>query len=261
MITYNNFLGYIASSIGVVFFGLLVFALLQWLNIPAGSFVDWVIGATSFGWLMVIVTVPWNVFFEAKQVLAEATTSQTQGIAVDERQIDYVKQVSRLALGVAIALHLLSAVGLYALAAFGISAVGYVSSAATLLLTALRPILRAYQYLAERLSLIRQQVNYPRADVVTLLHQVSQLESHCQLLAAQLDLTAPDSWGSLQQQHWQTTRQEIARLQASWEQFQAKNALEHQQLSQQTQSAIAQLTEDSHFLQQVREIIRFFKSA
>ena len=42
---------------------------------------------------------------------------------------------------------------------------GYVSSGAALLLTGLRPALRAYQYIATRLSMIRQQIKYPREDV------------------------------------------------------------------------------------------------
>ena len=154
------------SSLALMFLTLLTFGVLQWLQLPVGSFLDWLIGLASFGWLIIIVTVPWNVHFQAREVLAEAEESAAKGIAIEERQIKYVQMLAKRSLGLVLVLHLLSAVGLYVLAAMSISAVGYVSSGAALLLTALRPTLRAYQYLAARLARIRQTVKYPREDVV-----------------------------------------------------------------------------------------------
>ncbi|MGK7901620.1 MAG: hypothetical protein AB4352_09435, partial [Hormoscilla sp.] len=63
-----NLLGF---NFGLVILVLLVFAILQWLHIAAGSFIDWVIALAIFEWLLVIVTVPWNIYFEAKEVLVE----------------------------------------------------------------------------------------------------------------------------------------------------------------------------------------------
>jgi hypothetical protein len=137
---YFNF--FIGSSLGIMILVLLAFSVLQWFHIPTGNFLDWVIGGASFWWLLVIVTVPWNVHFQAKEVLAEGAQSTEKGIPVDEKQLEYVKVLARRSLFVALALHLFSAVGLYTLAATGISAVGYISSGAALLLTGLRP---AYQ--------------------------------------------------------------------------------------------------------------------
>ena len=252
---------YFSLSAGFGFLVLLAFFILQWLQIPAGNLVDWVIGVASFWWLIVIVTVPWNVYFDAKEVMAEAATSQEKGITVDLKQLSYVKKVRRGSLIVAIALHLLSAVGLYELAAMGISAVGYVSAIATLLLTILRPTIRAYQYLAYRLSSIRGQIKYPREDILELRHRFSKLESILKSLEHKLDLNQPDSWITTQQRQWKTTREEVARLNALLEQFQGQNTVEHEHILREARSAIAQLTEDSQFLNQVREIIHFFKTA
>jgi hypothetical protein len=136
-----------------------------------------------------------------------------------------------------------------------------VSSGATLLLTALRPAIRAYQYLAVRLSMIRQQIKYPREDVVELRNRVSNLDANVAIIMEKLDRENPNSWAAIQQQEVKITRQELARLKALLEQLQAKNQVEHEALSQEAQNAIAQLTEDSQFLNHVREIIRFFKTA
>jgi hypothetical protein len=251
-----NYLGFIGFSIIFGALVLLAFGILQWLHIPSGNLIDWLIGIASFWWLLVIVTVPWNIYFDAQEVIAEATISQEKNIPVDRKQVDYVKTVARWSILLAIVLHLLSGVVLYILAATGISAVGYVSSCATLLLTALRPAIRAYQYLAVRLSMIRQQIKYPREDVVELRNRVSRLESNLTIISEKLDAEV-----NIQQQEVKITRQESARLKALLEQLQAKNQVEHEALSREAQSAIAQLTEDSQFLNHVREIIRFFKTA
>lgn len=255
---YISFLGF-SALFGV--FILIIFGVLQWLGIPAGNLVDWLIGIASFWWLLVIVTVPWNIYFDAKEVIAEAKISQEKKITVDEQQLSYLKKVARWSIFGAIALHLVSALSLYTLAATGISAVGYVSSAATLLLTGLRPVIRAYQYLAFRLSMIRQQIKYPREDVLELRNRFVTVEGKVQTIESILDINKPGSWAANIEQKLQNSNQDLAYFKATFEQFQAKNKVEHEQLSREAQNAIAQLTEDSQFLGHVREIIRFIKSA
>lgn len=253
-----NFIGF---SIGLVILVLGAFGILQWLHIPAGNLLDWVIGGASFWWLLVIVTVPWNVHFQAKQVLAEAAVSQEKGTAVDHKQVQYVTVLARRSFWVAIALHVLSAIGLYTLAVTGISAVGYVSSGAALLLTALRPAVRTYEYLAARLSLIQQEFTYPREDIWELRGRFNVLEETLKRLEEQLDPEEPYSWIATVQRYQDETRRELARITASLEELRATNESQHERLSRESRQAIAQLSTDGQFLDHVREIIRFFKTA
>jgi hypothetical protein len=251
----------LGSSIGLGIFAFLLFGILQWLHIPAGNLVDWLIGIASFWWLLVIVTVPWNIYFESKEVVNEANISREKGIPFDEAKLSYVNKVTRWSVIIAIALHLISALVLYNLAKTGISPVGYVSSGAALLLTVLRPVIRGYQYIAMRLRMIREQIKYPREDVILLRNLVQSLEYQVKTINYQLNVEEQDSWAHKQEKSIQNNRQEIARLQALLEQFKATNEVEHQKLSREARTAIAQITEDGQFLDHVREIIRFFKSA
>ena len=256
---YINF--FISSIAGIVIVVLTAFGLLQWLHIPAGNFLDWVIGGASFWWLLVIVTVPWNVHFQAKEVLAEAAQSKEKGIPVDEKQVMYVTVLAKRSLWVAIALHLFSAVGLYTLAATGISTVGYISSGAALLLTILRPAIRAYEYLYARLAMIRQEWKYPREDIVELRDRFSILEQKIQSLEDQLNPEQPYSLPATQQRFAEETRRDLARIAANLEELRATNQTEHERLAREARTAIAQLSTDGQFLDHVREIIRFFKTA
>ena len=255
---YSSYLG---LSFGFVTLLLLLFAGLQWLQIPTGSFVDWAIAAASFGWLLAIVTIPWNIYFDAKEALAEAALSEEKGIPVDPRQVDYIRVVAERSGRVVIALHILSAVGLYGLAAAGISQVGYVSSGAALLLTVLRPAVRTYQYFATRIAMLRQQFQYPREDVIELRSRFQQLEATVERLTSQLNPDDPSSWVATQQRQSDAIRQDLTNVAASQETLRSTNQAEHDRLSREAKQAIAQLTTDGQFLDHVREIIRFFKTA
>ncbi|MBE9178857.1 hypothetical protein IQ268_09825 [Oculatella sp. LEGE 06141] len=240
---------------------LLVFAVLQWLQIPTGNFLDWVVGAASFGWLMVVVTVPWTIYFDAKQALAEAGLSTEAGIPIEETKVQYIEMVARRSLRIVLALHLVSAASLYGLAWAGVSPVGYISSAAALLLTGLRPAVRAYNYFAARIAMIRQQFQYPRQDVVELRERVVLLETTVKQVEEQLNAENPTSWVAMQQRQLEAMRHDLTDLAAAHETFRATNHAEHGRLSREAQQAISQLTTDGQFLDHVREIIRFFKTA
>ncbi len=87
------------------------------------------------------------------------------------------------------------------------------------------------------------------------------LETALKNIETLLDTKNPDSLISRQQQQSQENRQQLARLLALLEEYEAKNTVSHEQLSREAQNAIAQLNEDSQFLGHVREIIRFVKTA
>lgn len=256
-----NFRFFINSIVVIILAVLVGFSGLRWFEVPAGSFLDWIIAGASFWWLLVIVTVPWSVHFQAKEVLAEAAQSQEKQIPVDEKQINYVTVLAKRSLWVAIGLHLVSAIALYTLAATGISAVGYISSGAALLLTVLRPAIRAYEYLYARLMMIRQEFQYPREDVMELRNRFYQLEDTVQRLEQQLNPQLNSSLPATQKRLADETRTEIASLKASLAELRATNQLEHERLAKEARSAIAQLSTDGQFLDHVREIIRFFKTA
>jgi hypothetical protein len=246
----------------VVFFVLFVlagFGLVNWLDISTSSLVSWVIGIAIFSWLLAITIVPWNVHFQAKEVLAEAAFSIEKGISVDSRQQRYAVMIAQRSLWAALLLHFLSAVALCLLALWQVSAIGYLGSVAALLLTVLRPTIRTYQFLARRLTMIQTGFKYPQEDIVELRGQIVQLQTATQEVTQRLDLNDPTSWISVQQRQWESLRQDLTHLAGSQEEFKAINQSEHARLSREAQQAIAQLSEDSQFLNQVRELIRFVK--
>ncbi len=221
------------------------------------TWLDWVIGLVVVGWLVLITTVPWNVYFRAREVLAEIALSQERGLAVPPERIRYSQLVARRSFILALALHLGSVLALWGVAQ--VTVVGYWGAGAALLLTGFRPTVRMYQFLLRQLGQIEQEVRYPREDVVALREQVQDLAHQIQNLGQKLDEGDPTAWISTQQRLWESVRQETQRLASQQALAQAENQAEHQRLARETQQAIAQLSEDSRVLNHVRELIRFFK--
>jgi hypothetical protein len=254
----GNFIGWLGALLLIFLAG---FGLTQWLNLPFGNFIDWGIGASIFVWLIIIVTVPWNVYFQSKAVLNQATISKEKGINVDDNQLPYVKSLAQKSLGLALALHVISAIALYVLASSGIGTIGYVGAIAALLLTILRPAISAYEYISQRLSAIYQQIDYPREDVMELRQRFANLEESVRQINEQLSSENPYSWVTKYAQFSEETRKDLSRLGANLEDLRATNERDHERLVRESRQAIAQLSTDSQFLEHVREIIRFFKSA
>jgi hypothetical protein len=246
---------------GLIFIALLAFGLLHWFNIPSGSLFDWAIGIGIFEWAILIVTVPWNIYFSARSTVQTGQESREHGITVDDRQIRYASNIANRALIVAIALHIGTAIGLYWLAINGVTALGYLSAVGVLLLTLLRPAISTYEYLSTRLAEMRGQFNYPRTDIVELRDRFHQLEDRITQLSSQLDANDDTSWLNKQNYRWETNRTEIAKVSAAIVDLKASNELDHQRLAQEAKQAISQITVDGQFLEHARELIRFFKTA
>jgi hypothetical protein len=258
---FKNFLSVVFAGVMLTLLVLLVFAVLSWLNVPTGRFLDWVIGLLSFWWLVAIVTIPWNVYFQAQEVLTEAAKSQEIGIPVKTGEVTYVARLAKQTLPLALALHAFSALGLYLLAVTGISPIGYFASGLALLLTGVRPAIRAHDYIVRRLTLISQEIKYPRQDVVELRNRVAALEQRAKALEAQLDLNKPESWAAGQQRQFQTLQNDLTRAQVALENLRVQNQAEHVQIAHDAQQSMTHLTRDSEFLEHVRALIRFYKNA
>ncbi|MDX1977631.1 MAG: hypothetical protein SFT94_08150 [Pseudanabaenaceae cyanobacterium bins.68] len=241
--------------------GLAAFGLLQWLKLPTGNITDWIVGVAIFAWLLAIATIPWNIHFGAREVLLEAEVSSEQGMPLDQRKLAYVRLLAKRSLIGAIALHLISAVSFYALAASGYTNLGYGAAIAALLLTFFRPLVRAYRFWLTRLESIRQQFLYPREDVISLRQRVQDLEDKTRELHQILDLEDQLSWAAEQIRQRDDLRDRLYRLEASLEELRALNAQEHERLAREAKQLVSQLSTDGQFLDHVREIIRFFKSA
>lgn len=246
------------AGIGIILL-IVLFAVLQALQINPINLLDWAIIVGGFWWLLIITTIPWNTHFKAKEILHEIKISLDKKINIKEADIEYATKISKRYLFIAIMLHIISTIVLSLLSYFEISQIGYIASIIALLLTFLRPSIRLYEYISYRLSSILKEVKYPREDVVVLESKVIKLEKVVKQLMNLLDHENPNSYRFKQEQTEQFIQEELINFKKTIQTLKVTNQSEHQLLSKKSEEAIAQLSEDSQFLNHAREIIRFFK--
>lgn len=251
---YTELLRFLKAALLLTFLALAALATLHLLGIPRGDLVDWIVGVLSVWWLLLVTTVPWNIHFEASAALQDAATAEERGIEVKAEQLSHIRTLARRALHAAIVLHLLTAAGLYAVARLGWSEVGYTAAVVALGLTFLRPAARAYAYLAEQLRTFRKEVHYPREDVVELRSRLRDLEQ-------MLDLGSKDAWAHQISARLKEVGTAHLKLDSLFQRANAHNTAEHARLEQEYRTALATVTEDRQFVEHLREIVRFVRSA
>lgn len=244
----------------ITFLAILIYLLLRYLQVPAGELTDWIAGIASFWWLMIIVTVPWNMHFSAKELLEDAKISSDKGIKIKQDDVDYAKKIARRFLIIALGLHIFSAIVLYILAYADVTPIGYIGSIAAVMLTVLRPSARLYEYMLYRLQHIRQELKYPREDVEELRQKVNDMVYRLEALETRFDPQSENSWLVKQENRMERFQKDMQKVNSTIETFKATNQSEHDRLGLKAESALSQMSEDAQFLNQVREIIRFFKN-
>ena len=256
-----GFGGFIVLLLFMAIAVLLVYFGLHWLHVPVGSLLDWMVGVAILAWFAIVTTLPWNAHFAALRVVQDAHESRAEGLAVNEEHVAFARRMATRFRAVAIGLHLLTAAGLFVLAYYHLIAVGYPAAVAALALTFARPAERAYEHLAERLRQMQHQVRYPREDVAELRARVQELEERLRTISYSLDTEEAGTWAYQLSQTQANNMRQLDRLDANLEELTRANAREHEALARQTTQEIAKLSEDARFLNQVRELIRFVKTA
>ena len=157
-------------------------------------------GAVIVGlsWLVVLTTVPWNLYFAARRAAQEMAVSLERGISVRAGYGEEAGRISRRMLWFALGAHVVTALAAAAIAFFSGSKVAYYIAGISLLSTAFRPAAAYFRHVRERIKVLTRESTHPRDDVATLLQQaeeieqsVSELRSH--LKSANEDLRRTES--------------------------------------------------------------------
>jgi hypothetical protein len=145
-----------------------------WTGVPAQTLLTWGAGGAALLWLVLLVTLPWNLHLRAREVLAEMKRSRAAGIAVTDEQLAFVEKVKRWTLITSLGVHVLSAGVALAVAVFADQTLGYPFAGFYLLSCLVRPATAAVQQVRRRLHAIAEDTRYPRDDVMKLRNQVDR---------------------------------------------------------------------------------------
>jgi hypothetical protein len=147
-----------------------------WLHVPWESVVTSGLVLLCLGWLVAVVTLPWNLYFQAKAVLFDMQRSRERGLEVRPDREQEAQRVQRRMLRFSVGMHLASAAVAAAVTAASGGRWGYLFSGFYLLSGFLRPAVEYYRYLRQRLGHLAAEVRFPRDDVQTLRVEVARLQ-------------------------------------------------------------------------------------
>lgn len=136
----------------------------------------------GLGWLMALVTLPWNLYFAAHRATASMEVSRERGIAVREADAAEADRLARRMLWFALGAHLLTAVAAAAVAFLTGAHVGYYVAGFFLLTTVFRPAAAYFWHVRARIKLLTRESTHPRDDVEALLEKVEGLEEAVEAL-------------------------------------------------------------------------------
>src|SRR5271166_3226205 len=124
--------------------------------------------AAALAWLIVLVTVPWKLYFAARQVLAEMAASRERGITVKQAQDAEAGRIARRMLWFALGGHLITAAATVLVTRLSGAAIGYYLAGCYLLSMAVRPAAAYFAHLRQRIKTLSRESKHPRDDVVAL---------------------------------------------------------------------------------------------
>ncbi len=149
-------------------------AVAMWRDVPPETLLTWGAGGAALVWLIVLVTLPWNLHFHAREVLTEMHRSKAAGIKVTDEQFAFAERVKKMTLITSLGVHVLSAGVSLAVAVFADQKLGYPLAGFYLLSCVVRPATAAVQQVKRRLSALAEETRYPRDDVMKLRGQVER---------------------------------------------------------------------------------------
>jgi hypothetical protein len=175
---------------GVVVSGAAAALLFAWLGRVAGVSVATLvtIGAAlaALMWMVVLVTLPWNLYFDARQVVAENAVSRERGIVVRPAQDLEAGRISRRMLWFALGGHIGTAAAAAAFAYVSGALTGYYLAGFYLLSTTVRPAGAYFAHLRGRITALQRESTHPRDDIATLTGTVTSLTEAAETMKQQL---------------------------------------------------------------------------
>lgn len=180
----------------LVLTGAAVALLIAWLghviSVPATTLLAVGAIAASLSWLIVLATVPWNLYFAARRAAAEMVVSRERGIEVRPAYDEEAEHLSSRMLRFAIGAHVGTAAVAAAIAYFSGNEIGYYIAGIFLISTGFRPAAAYFAHVRERIKVLSRESTHPRDDVATLQQRMDILGQDVERLQAGLRHASDD---------------------------------------------------------------------
>jgi hypothetical protein len=177
----------------LVLAGASVTLLIAWaarvVRVPAVTLLTIAAVVIALTWLVVLVTVPWNLYFAARRAAQEMEVSRDRGIAVQSAYDAEARRISSRMLRFALGGHLGTAITATVIAYISGNKTGYYVAGIFLLATMFRPASAYFLHVRERIKVFTRESVHPRDDVITLWERMGEVSALARQTADDLHRT------------------------------------------------------------------------
>lgn len=146
-------------------------------RVPAVTLLTVAAVVVALSWLVVLVTVPWNLYFAARRAAQEMAVSRERGIAVRSAYDAEARRISGRMLRFALGGHVGTAITATAIAYICGNKTGYYVAGIFLLATMFRPASAYLFHVRERIKVFTRESAHPRDDVITLRAHMDEVRA------------------------------------------------------------------------------------
>jgi hypothetical protein len=146
-------------------------------RVPTATLLTIAVVAVALSWLVVLVTVPWNLYFAARRAAQEMAVSRDRGITVRADYDDEARRISRRMLRFALGGHVGTAIAAAVIAYASGNKTGYYVAGIFLLATMFRPASAYLFHVRERIGVFTRESMQPRDDVITLRERMDEVSA------------------------------------------------------------------------------------
>lgn len=227
---------------------------LGWLD--GRALLDLGVAAVGLLGLALLVKLPWDLYMQARGLVADQRDARQRGIEVSEAEERFAKRAARRLLAACLALHAITALTIALGTRFSGGQLGYWFAAFFLLATFFRPAIAVYVHLRARLGELRSRTRFPREDAVALRMRVEQIERR---------LEDDDAFREGERtEHAQALERLSRRLDTLDQEHRARTAAFQDQVERvlrELERTVDRLTEDREILSGIRAFVRAVKDA
>ncbi|GAA2047132.1 hypothetical protein GCM10009839_60040 [Catenulispora yoronensis] len=173
---------YWEQFLGLAVFAGLIALVASFVHVPGRTLLNVGLGAVSLYWLLILTTLPWNLYFRARQVRHEIGVSREREIRVPEGREAEVRRWERRLLVLALGGHVVTAAAVAALTYASGHVLGYYFAAFYLLSAVLRPVGAYLGYVKDRIASLLKETKFPRDDVQELTVRLETLTAEVEAL-------------------------------------------------------------------------------
>jgi hypothetical protein len=156
-------------------------------DVPLEEILSLFLGALCLLWLILLLTVPWNLYFQAHALIHEIRTSRDRGIDVPAEREPEARRIASRMRWFAVGSHLVSAALVALITYLSDGAIGYYLAGLYLVSTFFRPAGAYFGYLRDRMTTMLQDVKHPRDDLIETLRRLDSLKADLEALHDESD--------------------------------------------------------------------------